>query len=79
MNDYYDREGVLINHPERPIPSGEIVPRNALIYSSILFLLALISAFFINICSAHSFLRHNSPTTLRIIPQKGRGLQGMSQ
>ncbi len=51
INDYYDREVDLINHPERPIPSGEIVPKNALIYSSILFFLALIFAFFINICS----------------------------
>lgn len=37
MNDYFDREVDRINHPERPIPSGKIAPKHALIFSSVLF------------------------------------------
>ena len=39
INDYYDREIDAINQPERPIPSGHIAPKNALIYAILLFFL----------------------------------------
>ncbi|MFN3527843.1 MAG: UbiA family prenyltransferase, partial [Candidatus Altarchaeaceae archaeon] len=51
LNDYFDREIDKINHPERPIPSGKIKPRNALIFSIILFLISLILSSLINIIS----------------------------
>jgi len=51
LNDYYDREVDLINHPERPIPSGKIKAKNALIFGIILFLLALVLSIFINLAA----------------------------
>ncbi len=36
INDYYDREIDAINEPRRPIPSGAVKPKEALIASSIL-------------------------------------------
>ncbi len=48
LNDYYDREVDLINHPERPIPSGKIKPKNALIFGISMFILALIFSSLIN-------------------------------
>ena len=38
LNDYYDIEIDRINQPQRPIPSGRITPRGALIFSILLFL-----------------------------------------
>jgi geranylgeranylglycerol-phosphate geranylgeranyltransferase len=37
VNDYYDREIDAVNRPKRPIPSGRISPRVALVLSSVLF------------------------------------------
>lgn len=42
LNDYMDRETDKINHPERPIPSGEISPKNTLIFSSILYIIGFV-------------------------------------
>ncbi|MCA1915737.1 geranylgeranylglycerol-phosphate geranylgeranyltransferase [Methanospirillum hungatei] len=39
INDYYDREIDAINQPDRPIPSGQIIPGHALIYAILLFLI----------------------------------------
>lgn len=36
INDYYDHEVDAINEPSRPIPSGLIRPKEALIYASLL-------------------------------------------
>jgi len=44
LNDYFDREVDKINHPDRPIPSGEISPKNALIFSLILFSASVVLA-----------------------------------
>ena len=49
LNDYYDREVDLINHPDRPIPSGKVSPKNALIFGLFLFLLAIVFSALINI------------------------------
>ncbi len=38
LNDYLDREGDRINHPERPIPSNNITPRKALALSIGIFI-----------------------------------------
>jgi len=48
LNDYYDREVDLINHPDRPIPSGEIDSRKGLYFGLLLFLLASILSALIN-------------------------------
>jgi geranylgeranylglycerol-phosphate geranylgeranyltransferase len=37
VNDYFDREIDAVNRPKRPIPSGRISPRAALLLSSLLF------------------------------------------
>lgn len=49
INDYYDYEIDKINKPERPIPSGRIIRKNALYYSIILFLVAIILGFIISV------------------------------
>ncbi|MCK4352420.1 UbiA family prenyltransferase [candidate division WOR-3 bacterium] len=41
INDYVDAEIDMINKPKRPIPSGKVTKRQALIISTILFILAL--------------------------------------
>ncbi|MEM3700247.1 MAG: UbiA family prenyltransferase [Candidatus Bathyarchaeia archaeon] len=49
INDYYDREIDAVNEPKRPIPSGLIQPKNALIFASTLTAIGFISAFLTNI------------------------------
>ena len=48
LNDYTDREGDKINHPERPIPSGQVSPDFVLYASLMIFFIGSIVAFFIN-------------------------------
>ncbi|WP_458189833.1 geranylgeranylglycerol-phosphate geranylgeranyltransferase [Haladaptatus sp. NG-WS-4] len=38
INDYFDREIDRINAPDRPIPRGAVSPRDALVFSALLFL-----------------------------------------
>ena len=45
LNDYMDRETDKINHPERPIPSGNIDPKTALGYSMIMFGAGIVLSF----------------------------------
>lgn len=49
INDYFDHKIDAINKPERPIPSGRISLKTALIYSVSLFVLSSIMAFIIGI------------------------------
>ncbi|MFQ5918703.1 MAG: UbiA family prenyltransferase [Thermoplasmata archaeon] len=37
LNDFYDRKTDRVNHPERPIPSGQVTPRGALAAAALLF------------------------------------------
>jgi geranylgeranylglycerol-phosphate geranylgeranyltransferase len=48
INDYYDREIDAINEPKRPIPSGLIKPREALLFASILTIIGFIAAYLTN-------------------------------
>lgn len=48
INDYFDHKIDAINKPERPIPSGRIALKTALIYSLSLFILGIIIAFAVN-------------------------------
>ncbi len=47
LNDYYDAEIDRINHPERPIPSGKIKRRQALIYAATVFSISLFISVFL--------------------------------
>ncbi|NPA75014.1 MAG: UbiA family prenyltransferase [Euryarchaeota archaeon] len=51
INDYYDREVDKINHPERPIPAGEIAPSTAVIYAAVLFGMGILLAYLISTCA----------------------------
>ena len=41
INDYFDREIDAINRPGRPIPRGAVSPRGALLFSGLLFAVAV--------------------------------------
>ncbi|MEM3565353.1 MAG: geranylgeranylglycerol-phosphate geranylgeranyltransferase [Candidatus Bathyarchaeia archaeon] len=58
VNDYYDREIDAINEPSRPIPSGAVKPKEALVFSFTLTALGLAVAALtcINTMSIHCFL-----------------------
>jgi len=45
LNDYFDRDIDKINHPERPIPSGKILPRHALNFSISMLSISILMAF----------------------------------
>lgn len=47
-NDYFHRETDAIAHPERPIPSGRLSPREVFIAASSLYVLCLILGFSMN-------------------------------
>jgi len=49
INDYYDRQIDAINEPKRPIPSGLIKPKNALIFAAILSILGFATALLTNL------------------------------
>ena len=48
-NDYWDRSIDAINEPNRPIPSGQVSPGEALTYASILIVIGLVSAYLTNL------------------------------
>jgi geranylgeranylglycerol-phosphate geranylgeranyltransferase len=48
-NDYWDRAVDTVNVPTRPIPSGRITPREAVIFAGVLSILGLIAALGTNI------------------------------
>ena len=47
INDYFDQKTDKINHPDRPIPSGELTPRQALNFSILFFILSLLLSTFL--------------------------------
>lgn len=49
VNDYFDRDIDRINRPHRPIPSGKITPRMALIIAQGLFMAGIAFTAFLNI------------------------------
>jgi geranylgeranylglycerol-phosphate geranylgeranyltransferase len=53
LNDYFDCEVDRINHPDRPIPKGQVSPEKALNSAILIFILILVLSFFINL---HSFI-----------------------
>lgn len=51
INDYYDREIDAINEPNRPIPKGDVSPKEALIFAAALTTIGLVAAFKTNMPS----------------------------
>ena len=51
INDYYDRQIDAINEPNRPIPKGDVSPKEALIFAAALTTTGLIAALKTNIPS----------------------------
>jgi geranylgeranylglycerol-phosphate geranylgeranyltransferase len=49
INDYFDYEIDKVNRPKRPLPSGKISRKNALIYAVFLFVIANLVALYLNI------------------------------
>ncbi len=49
LNDYYDFENDKINAPNRPLPSGQISKRSALVYAAVLFAAGIALAGLVNI------------------------------
>jgi len=49
LNDIYDRETDRINHPERPIPSGRLTVRSAMVFVAVAFVLATAVAFVVGL------------------------------
>jgi len=45
VNDFYDREIDAINEPNRPIPRGDVNPRQALVFALVLSIIGLVAAF----------------------------------
>jgi geranylgeranylglycerol-phosphate geranylgeranyltransferase len=45
INDFYDKEIDAINEPNRPIPRGDVSPKEALFFALILSIIGLVSAF----------------------------------
>ena len=57
FNDYLDRDGDKVNHPERPIPSRKIKPKKALLLSLGIFLCGLVCVNFLGwLYSPFSFI-----------------------
>jgi geranylgeranylglycerol-phosphate geranylgeranyltransferase len=49
LNDYFDREQDLINHPDRPIPSGAIKPNQVIVSAGAIFIVLLILGILVNL------------------------------
>jgi geranylgeranylglycerol-phosphate geranylgeranyltransferase len=49
INDYFDREIDAVNEPDRPVPSGDVKPNEAITYSVILGVIGLASAYLTSI------------------------------
>lgn len=49
LNDYLDKDIDRTNHPDRPIPSGKVSASEALVFSIVLFMLALSLSIYISL------------------------------
>jgi len=49
LNDYFDRETDRVNHPDRPIPRGEVSAPSAARFAGLLFALSLAAASYVNL------------------------------
>lgn len=51
INDYFDRFIDAVNQPTRPIPSGAVKPKEALVYASLLIILGFAATLWVNLPS----------------------------
>ena len=51
INDYFDREIDAVNEPSRPIPSGDVKPGEAIMYSLLLSFIGLSTAYLTSLTS----------------------------
>ena len=51
VNDFYDREIDAINEPNRPIPRGDVNPKEAIVFAIVLSIIGLMTAFLTNTTS----------------------------
>ena len=76
INDYYDREIDAINEPNRPIPRGDVSPKEALIFALVLSIIGLIAAFETNMPSLIVAMIAWIISITYITEGKGTGLPG---
>ena len=76
INDYYDREIDAINEPNRPIPRGDVNPKEALIFALVLSIIGLIAAFTTSLPSLLVALAALIISITYITKGKGTGLPG---
>jgi len=76
INDYYDREIDAINEPNRPIPRGNVSPKEALIFAVVLSIIGFIAAFETNMPSFIVAVIALIISITYITKGKGTGLPG---
>jgi geranylgeranylglycerol-phosphate geranylgeranyltransferase len=76
INDFYDREIDAINEPNRPIPRGDVSPKEALIFALVLSMIGLIAAFKTNLPSLIVAVIAWIISLTYITEGKGTGLPG---
>jgi len=76
INDFYDRKIDAINEPNRPIPRGDVSPKQALIFAVALSILGLTAAFRTNVPSLVLAVIAWIISITYITKGKGTGLPG---
>lgn len=76
VNDYYDREIDAINEPNRPIPKGDVKPKEALVFATVLSAVGLAAAFGTNLESFIVAIAATIISVSYITKGKGTGLPG---
>ena len=76
INDYYDREIDAINEPNRPIPRGDVSPKEALIFATVLCAVGFVAALETNIASFIVAVIALIVSVAYITKGKGTGLPG---
>ena len=75
-NDYYDRKIDAINEPKRPIPRGDVSPKEAIVFTTVLSLLGFVFAYFTNFPSFALALIAWIISVVYITKGKSTGLPG---
>ena len=76
INDYYDRKIDAINEPNRPIPRGDVTPKEAIVFTVVLSLLGLVTAYLTNLPSLALAVVAWIISVTYITVGKGTGLPG---
>jgi geranylgeranylglycerol-phosphate geranylgeranyltransferase len=76
INDFYDRKIDAINEPNRPIPRGDVTPKEALLFATALSILGLAAAFKTNTPSLLLAMFAWIISITYITKGKGTGLPG---